>query len=104
VELALGQLRATREDNLLELREVGRKRLPSNLIGLLFMLPSIPSAIRGQLLVTARMIAPVDRYGVYTKYCEAFSGKTGYFYKNAQATPAADRAFCLFKFIHLGDG
>src|SRR5882762_6355194 len=36
VELALGQLRATREDNLLELREVGRKRLPSNLIGLLF--------------------------------------------------------------------
>jgi len=56
VEQALEQLRTTREDSLLEPREVGRKKLPSNLIGLLFHAAEHTQRHTGQLLVTARMI------------------------------------------------
>ncbi|HMH24409.1 MAG TPA: DinB family protein [Puia sp.] len=58
IELALEQLRNTPEAVLLDPREVGRKRLPSNVIGLLVHAAEHTQRHTGQLLVTARTIAP----------------------------------------------
>jgi hypothetical protein len=57
VDLALEQLKITPESTLLEPRAVGRKRLPSTVIGLLFHAAEHTQRHTGQLLVTARSIA-----------------------------------------------
>ncbi len=56
VEKALAQLRNTRETDLLEPRAVGRKQLPSNVIGLLFHGADHTQRHTGQLLVTAKVV------------------------------------------------
>lgn len=59
VERALDQLRATDEATLTEARSVGRARLPSTVLGLLFHAAEHTQRHVGQLLVTARVqLAP----------------------------------------------
>jgi hypothetical protein len=55
VEKALAQLRATGESALLEPREVGRQRLPSNVIGLLFHAAEHTQRHVGQVVTTAKI-------------------------------------------------
>jgi uncharacterized damage-inducible protein DinB len=55
VERAVSQLRATRVDTLTESRLVGRKQLPSTVLGLLFHASEHVQRHVGQLLVTARI-------------------------------------------------
>ncbi len=56
IEKALEQLRNTPEADLLESRVVGRKQLPSNVIGLLFHGADHTQRHTGQLLVTAKVV------------------------------------------------
>lgn len=56
VERALQQLRATSESTLLEVRHVGRARLPSTVIGLLFHAAEHTQRHVGQLVTTARIV------------------------------------------------
>jgi len=56
VEKALAQLRATNPDTLLEPREVGRQRLPSNVIGLLFHAAEHSMRHVGQVVTTAKVV------------------------------------------------
>ena len=56
VEKALERLKQTSEDELLQLRTVGRKQIPSNVIGLLFHGAEHIQRHTGQLLVTARVV------------------------------------------------
>lgn len=56
VEKALEQLRNTPESELLAERAVGRKQIPSNVIGLLFHGAEHSQRHTGQLLVTARVV------------------------------------------------
>ena len=56
VAKALEQLRSTPETELLQPRAVGRKQLPSNVIGLLFHGADHTQRHTGQLLVTARVV------------------------------------------------
>jgi hypothetical protein len=56
VEAALAQLRATHDATLLEAREVGRGRLPSTVIGLLFHSAEHTQRHIGQLVTTAKII------------------------------------------------
>ena len=56
VAKALEQLRSTPETDLLQPRAVGRKQLPSNVIGLLFHGAEHTQRHTGQLLVTARVV------------------------------------------------
>jgi uncharacterized damage-inducible protein DinB len=56
VDKALHQLRNTPEHILLEHRSVGRKQIPSNVIGLLFHAAEHVQRHTGQLLVTARVV------------------------------------------------
>jgi uncharacterized damage-inducible protein DinB len=56
VENTLLQLQSTGKDALLEVRYVGRKMIPSNVIGLLFHAAEHTQRHTGQLLVTARII------------------------------------------------
>ena len=55
VDRALDQLRATDADSLLDHRGVGRKQLPSNILGLLFHAAEHTQRHLGQLLVTVRV-------------------------------------------------
>jgi hypothetical protein len=55
VEAALEQLRATNEATLLDAREVGRAKLPSTVIGLLFHAAEHTQRHVGQLVTTAKM-------------------------------------------------
>jgi uncharacterized damage-inducible protein DinB len=55
VDRALAQLRATDERTLLETRHVGRGRLPSTVLGLLFHAAEHTMRHLGQLLVTVRV-------------------------------------------------
>lgn len=55
VERALAQLRATDESTLLEFRGVGRKQLPSNVLGLLFHAAEHTQRHVGQIVTTARI-------------------------------------------------
>jgi uncharacterized damage-inducible protein DinB len=55
VEQAVEQLRRTEEQRLAEVREVGRKRLPSTVQGLLFHAAEHVQRHVGQLLVTVRV-------------------------------------------------
>jgi uncharacterized damage-inducible protein DinB len=59
IELAIEQLRQTGEDELLAARGVGRARLPSTVLGLLFHAAEHTQRHVGQLLVTVRVQAPV---------------------------------------------
>lgn len=56
VERALAQLRATPERTLLDPREVGRGRLPSTVIGLLFHAAEHTQRHAGQIVTTARIV------------------------------------------------
>lgn len=57
VAKALAQLRLTNEQTLLELRGVGRAKLPSNVLGLLVHAAEHTQRHVGQLLVTARILS-----------------------------------------------
>jgi uncharacterized damage-inducible protein DinB len=61
VETALIQLRETKEDSLLDTRYVGRKRIPSNVLGLLFHAAEHTQRHTGQLIVTARILMNEDK-------------------------------------------
>ena len=56
VDRALSQLRATNEELLLEPRSVGRGRLPSTMIGLLFHAAEHTQRHMGQMITTAKFI------------------------------------------------
>jgi uncharacterized damage-inducible protein DinB len=56
IELAIAQLRATKEENLLDVREVGRDRVPSNVLGLLFHAAEHASRHTGQVVTTCRVV------------------------------------------------
>ncbi|HEY0971632.1 MAG TPA: DinB family protein [Gemmatimonadales bacterium] len=57
VEHALAQLRATDESTVLDAREVGRAKLPSNVLGLLFHAAEHTQRHVGQTITTARVVA-----------------------------------------------
>jgi uncharacterized damage-inducible protein DinB len=61
VEHALAQLRATPESTLGERRDVGRKRLPSTVLGLLFHAAEHTTRHAGQIITTARIVAADQR-------------------------------------------
>ncbi|MEO6878766.1 MAG: DinB family protein [Gemmatimonadaceae bacterium] len=56
VERALAQLRATPESTLLEPREVGRMRYPSNVLGLLFHTAEHTQRHAGQMATTVKVV------------------------------------------------
>lgn len=56
VEKALEQIRQTNETTLLEFRGVGRKQIPSNVLGLLFHAAEHTQRHAGQLLVTVKVL------------------------------------------------
>jgi hypothetical protein len=56
VERALAQLRETRADRLTERREVGRARLPSTVLGLLFHAAEHTQRHVGQTITTAKIV------------------------------------------------
>jgi len=56
VDMALIQLQNTREDSLLDFRGVGRKQIPSNVLGLLFHAAEHTQRHTGQLLVTVKVL------------------------------------------------
>lgn len=60
VDRALEQLRATSEASLREPREVGRKRLPSTVLGLLFHGAEHTARHTGQVVTTARIVAAME--------------------------------------------
>lgn len=60
IEHALAQLRATPESTLLEPREVGRQRLPSTVLGLLFHAAEHTHRHVGQLVTTACVVRSMD--------------------------------------------
>ena len=57
IDAALAQLRATRRDQLLEARAVGRAQLPSTVLGLLFHAAEHTTRHMGQAITTAKLIA-----------------------------------------------
>lgn len=57
IAAALAQLRATREADLLVAREVGRARLPSNTLGLLFHAAEHTARHVGQIVTTAKLVS-----------------------------------------------
>ncbi len=61
VERAINQLRETPEQSLLQPVGVGRKKLPSNVLGLLFHAAEHTQRHTGQLLVTARVLHKPDQ-------------------------------------------
>jgi hypothetical protein len=63
LDRALAQLAATDEATLLEPREVGRKRLPSNVIGLLFHGAEHTQRHFGQLVTTAKIVRGLAQDG-----------------------------------------
>ena len=63
IDKALQQLRQVAEPDLTEIRLVGRVRLPSTVIGLLFHAAEHTMRHTGQLLVTARILSGVPEGG-----------------------------------------
>lgn len=57
VDIAIWQLKNTPENSLLDRRGVGRKLIPSNVLGLLFHAAEHTQRHTGQLLVTAKVLA-----------------------------------------------
>jgi uncharacterized damage-inducible protein DinB len=58
IDAALAQLRATRREELLEPRAVGRARLPSTVLGLLFHAAEHTTRHVGQAITTAKLLRP----------------------------------------------
>lgn len=56
VEKALGQLKKTNPETLVEIRYVGRKMIPSSVIGLLFHAAEHTTRHFGQLMVTVKLL------------------------------------------------
>ena len=56
IEISFGQLRSMKEEALLDVREVGKDRLPSNVLGLLFHAAEHASRHTGQVVTTAKLI------------------------------------------------
>jgi uncharacterized damage-inducible protein DinB len=56
VDRALAQVRATSERTLIEAREVGRRRLPSTTLGLLFHAAEHATRHAGQIVTTAKIV------------------------------------------------
>jgi hypothetical protein len=56
IENALAQVRATSPDSLLDVREVGRKRLPSSVLGLLYHAAEHATRHTGQAITTAKVV------------------------------------------------
>ena len=56
IDLSLQQLSATNENTLTDFRGVGRKQLPSNVLGLLFHAAEHTMRHTGQLLVTVKVL------------------------------------------------
>lgn len=56
IELSIEQLRNTDADTVFEARAVGRKKIPSTMLGLLFHAAEHTQRHTGQLLVTARVV------------------------------------------------
>lgn len=63
VERALEQIRATSADTLLEPREVGRARLPSNVLGLVFHAAEHTQRHAGQVVSTAKIVRGLGAAG-----------------------------------------
>jgi uncharacterized damage-inducible protein DinB len=61
VESAIGQLKNTEESSLLESRAVGRKQIPSTVLGLLFHAAEHSLRHTGQLLVTAKVVSEMQK-------------------------------------------
>lgn len=57
VDIALKQLRETKEESLTDYRSVGRKKLPSTVMGLLFHAAEHTMRHTGQLLVTVKFLS-----------------------------------------------
>lgn len=57
VDMALDQLRATKKEDLLLPRGIGRKQIPTNALGLLFHAAEHTMRHTGQLLVTVKWVA-----------------------------------------------
>jgi len=62
VDIALKQLQNTRENSLLEFRGVGRKRIPSNVIGLLFHTAEHTQRHTEQLQVTVKVLTRNEEF------------------------------------------
>jgi len=60
VDTALEQLKKTKEELVLKTRYVGRKQIPSTVLGLLFHAAEHTQLHTGQLLVTARILSKKD--------------------------------------------
>src|SRR4051794_23576054 len=60
IDRALAQLRATDERTLLEPREVGRMKLPSNVLGLLFHAAEHTQRHVGQVVTTAKVVRGIS--------------------------------------------
>ena len=56
IEISFGHLRSMAEESLLDVREVGKDRLPSNVLGLLFHAAEHASRHTGQVVTTARLV------------------------------------------------
>ena len=56
VEIAISQLKATDGESLLEPRAIGRKQIPSNVLGLLFHTAEHLQRHTGQLIVTVKIL------------------------------------------------
>lgn len=61
VQRALVQVRATRRESLLEPREVGRAKLPSNVLGLMFHAAEHSTRHAGQIITTAKVVRGTGR-------------------------------------------
>lgn len=59
IDIAFAQLRSTKEESLLDAREVGRDQLPSNSLGLLFHAAEHASRHTGQVVTTARLVRSI---------------------------------------------
>ncbi len=61
IDAALAEIRATPRDRLLEPREVGRGRLPSTVLGLLFHVAEHTQRHVGQTVTTAKIVRGLGR-------------------------------------------
>ena len=61
VNAAIEQLKNTKEESVFETRYVGRKQIPSNMLGLLFHAAEHTQRHTGQLLVTARILSSMEK-------------------------------------------
>ena len=68
VDAALAQLRATPVAVLTEPREVGRARLPSSVLGLLFHAAEHSTRHAGQLLTTVKIVQALAEAGPHARH------------------------------------